>query len=309
MAITLTTALKNLNEDIVDTLSNIAPSATPVLSKIGKTKATNRYHENLIDTLSPPNKDNARAEGAAALVPNNSVVDRVGNWTQIFGAEVSVSGSVDKADTAGMKEFPRQVANKLKEIKTDQEASIVSDNASVGGATRKTAGMGAWIKTNAVENGGSTTPGYASGLVGAPTGGTPVVVTEAMLGTLAANIYNAGGEIKELIASPQMKTKLSAILSGNATRWNNAREKQAYSNVDFYSTDFGEFAIKPHRMLSNNTIIAYDPDLWAWATYRPVFTQALGVDGDARKVQIITEGTLESRNEAGNGKIAGVKPA
>ncbi|MBW6421611.1 DUF5309 domain-containing protein [Rhizobium sp. XQZ8] len=309
MAITLTTALKNINEDLANTISNIAPSATPVYTKIGKTKASHTYHEVLVDTLAAPNKDNARAEAADALVPSNAVVSRVGNFTQIVAKEVSVAGTVDAVSTAGKGEFARQLANVMKEAKTDIEASIVSGNASVAGATRKSAGMEAWIKTNAVENGGSSTPGFSSTLVGAPVAGTPVVVTEAMVQTLAQNMYNNGAEIKELIASPLMKTKLSALLSGNASRWNNAKDKSATSAVDYYATDFGEFAIKPHRMVSNNTVIAYDPELWAVATLRPFKTEELAKTGDARKVQLLTEFTLECRNEVGNGKIAGIKTA
>lgn len=309
MAVTLTTALKNINEDLVENINNIAPSATPVYSAIGKTTAKQTYHENLIDTLNAPNKDNARAEGADAVVPSNTLVTRVGNHTQIFAKEISITGSVDAVNTAGKAEFARQMANVMKEIKTDIEAAIVSNNASAGGATRKLAGMESWIKTNEVENGGSSTPGFANTVVDAPVDGTPVVVTEAMLPALAQKMFDSGAEIKDLIANPNMKAKLSAILSGNATRWNNSKEKAAYSNVDFYTTDFGTFAIKPHRMVRVNTLIAYDPELWAVATLRPFKTEALAKTGDSRKVQLVTELTLESRNEAGNGKISGVKTA
>ncbi|MDT4831071.1 hypothetical protein FQZ97_645630 [compost metagenome] len=307
MAVTLTTALKNINEDIVNDINNIAPSATPVYSGIGKATAKHTYHENLIDTLNAPNKDNARTEGADAEVPSNTLVSRVGNHTQIFAKEVSIAGSTDYVSTAGKAEFARQLANVQKEIKTDIEAAIVSGNASVGGTTRKLAGMAAWIKTNAVENGGSSTPGFSGNTVGAPVDATtPVEIAESMLPDLAQRMFNTGAEIKDMIANPAMKAKLSSILSGNATRWNNSKEKAAYSNVDFYTTDFGTFALKPHRMVSLDTIIAYDPELWAVASLRPFKTEALAKTGDSRKVQLITELTLESRNEAGNGKIAGV---
>jgi len=309
MAITLTSVLKNMNENLSQTISNITPSATPIFTAIGKEKATNTYNEKLTDTLAAPNANNARAEGADAVVPSNAVVARQGNWTQIFAKEISVSGTVDAVDTAGVKDFARQSANAMKEIKTDVEASIVSNNPSVGGSTRKSAGLEAVIVTNAVENGGSTTPGFAAGLYGAPTDGTPVVVTEAMIGTLAQKMYNSGAEIKDLYVGAQMKAKLSSLLSGNSTRWNNARDKQAYAAVDYYTTDFGEFAIKPHRMVRNSVILAVDTEFLAWATLRPFKTKALGDTGDSVKVQLIHEGTLEVRNEAAHGKIAGIKVA
>lgn len=311
MAITLTTVLKNINENLVQDISNISPTELYVQGQIGKTKATHTYHENLVDTLRAPNKDNARGESADANVPSNAVVSRVGNHTQIFGEEVSVSGTADAVDTAGKGEFPRQMANAMKAIKTDLEAAIVSGNASVAGATRKLGGMEAWIKTSAVQRGGSTTPGFATNIVAAPTAGTPVVIVEPDVAELASNIYTNGGNVDDctVIAAPAMKTKLSGILSGNATKWNNAKDKSATSAIDFYDTDFGQFKIRPHRLVSANVVIAYDPALWAIASLRPWKTSELAKTGDARKVQLIGEFTLECRNEAGNGKIAGVKTA
>lgn len=310
MAITLTTVLKNMNEDLGDTISNLAPSATPVFTGIDKTKASQTYHEVITDTLNTPNANNARAEGADAVVPTNTQVSRVGNFTQIFAKEVFLSGSADAAKTAGKAEFARQMANVMKEIKTDIEASIVTNNASASGGTRKSAGMESWIKTNAVENGSSATPGFSANLVAAPTdAGTAVLLSEAMVLTLAQNMFNAGATIDTAIVNPVIKAKLSSLLQGNASRWNNAKEKSSTAAIDFYATDFGEFKIQPHRMVRTSVVIAYDPSLWAWASFRPFKATDLGVSGDARKVQLLTEGTLECRNEVGNGKIAGIKAA
>jgi hypothetical protein len=261
-----------------------------------------------LDTLAPPSKSNAQTEGATALTPTNTLTTRVGNWTQISEKVVSISDTTDAVSTVGKGEFARQLANVMAEIKTDQEASIVSNNASVGGATRVSAGMESWIKTSAVENGG-TTGGFASSLVPAPTDATLVVVTEAMVQTLASNLYNNGGKIKELIASPAMKSKLSAILGSSQTRYNNAKDRQVTSTVDTYISDFGEFSISPHRSLRTQTIIAYDPDLWSVATLKGYKTEELAKVGLSRQVMLSTEWTLESRNEAGNGKIANVKTA
>lgn len=310
MAVTLTNVLKNMNEDLVQKISNITPSKTPIYSAIGKTSASQRYHETLTDTLNPPNADNARTEGADALVPSNTLVDRVGNYTQIFGKEVSVSNSVDASDVAGKGEFARQSANVMLEIKTDIEKSILSNNPSVGGTTRKSAGLEAIIKTNVIDNGGSASNGWNGTTYAAATDATTAVLTaETMVLQLAQKMYLSGAEIKDLYASVGQKAKLSAVLGGNSTRYNNAKDKQAFQNVDFYTTDVGEFAVKPHRMMRDATIIALDPEMIAWATLknRSFKWSELGVTGDARKVQLVTEGTLEVRNEAGLGKIAGLK--
>lgn len=56
--------------------------------------------------------------------------------------------------------------------------------------------------------------------------------------------------------------------------------------------------------MSTSTVIAYDPDLWAVATLRKYEKQALGKTGDSEKFLLVTETTLEAKNEAGNAKIA-----
>ncbi|MNW21650.1 hypothetical protein D3C71_2226920 [compost metagenome] len=58
------------------------------------------------------------------------------------------------------------------------------------------------------------------------------------------------------------------------------------------------------RYVSPTTVLLIDPTLWAVATLRKYQKEALGREGDATRFQLLTEVTLECRNEAGNGKLA-----
>lgn len=305
---------KNLKEDLVDIINDISPTATPVLSAIGKTSAKQQYHSFMTDTLSAADANNAAPEGADAPEANNYGPNRVGNFTQIFRRPVTVSNSLIESDTAGAKnEFIRQVVKAGKEMKLDNEASIVSDNASVQGTATvagKSAGMGAWLSTNAMHGAGGSTEGFGVGNTVAPVvDGTTRPLTESMLGELLEKIYaHADPDDYKLISNPVLRNTINAF-SGNATKYNMADKKSVVNTVELYDSSYGTLHIGLSRYLKETSIIAFNPELWAWASLRPLTKIDLGVTGDSKKMLLISEGTLEAKNEAGNGKIADVTPA
>lgn len=306
MATLTTTAVSHVREDIGDVISVISPEQTPFKTSIGKTKASNTYHENLLDELAPANKDNAREEGYVAPAANNTGPKRVGNATQIFGKEVSVSNTLDAVNTAGTNtELSRQMAKAGKELNRDIEAALVSGNASVISGTRKMAGAEAWISTNVISGAGGSTPGFVGGLVGTPTEGTKWEITEEKFNELIEKIFMAGGDPDLVIAPPSLKQAISKF-NGNGTKFQNADSKEIFAGIDYYVSDFGRHKIIPHRFMSEDCVIAFDKSLWAVATLRSVKKTELGVKGDSTNYMLTTELTLESRNEAGNGKLADV---
>lgn len=311
MATLKTTDVKHVREDLANAINMISPEKTPFRTEVGKTKATATRHEWLSDELAAANKDNAAAEGAAAATPSGSGPARLGNYTQIFTKSLSVSGSLQAANTAGTKnELSRQVAKAGAEINRDQEAAFVSANGSVASGTRKLAGAEAWIKTNALHGLTGATAGFNSttGAVGAVTAGTERALTNTMINEVAQAVWNAGGDPTKVIAPGKIKQKISSLASGNGV-WNqNASEKTIYAGVDYYVSDFGRHQIIPHHFMSQSTVIFFDPALWNVATYRSLKINDLGKAGDSDEKQMVVEVTLESLNEAGNGKIADIDP-
>ena len=310
MAPLITSNLRNVKEDLPDIINDISPSSTPVLTSIGKAKAGQPYHEYLTDKLAPANKDNAAVEGAAAPEANNTGPSRVGNHTQIFRKAIDVSNTSIASNTAGTKdEFLRQVTKAGKELKTDMEATIVSDNPSIGAGAKKSGGMGAWISTNALHGAGGDTPGFVNGLVGAVVDGTTRTITEDLFNDMIESVYNQT-DVEELrvIAPPVLKKAISNF-SGNATKYNVAETRKVTNTVEIYENDFGIFNIGLSRYLKSTSVIAYNPELWAWATLRPVTKIDLAQTTDGKRMMLVTEATLEARNEAGNGKLADVTAA
>ena len=78
-------------EDLQDKIYMVSPEKTPIVSAIGRFKATNRRHEWQRDSLATPNKDNAVIEGddrtGNALTPT----ERVENVCQLFDAVAVVT--------------------------------------------------------------------------------------------------------------------------------------------------------------------------------------------------------------------------
>lgn len=306
MAVLKTTDVSHSREDLGNFISMISPEETPFRTEIGKTKASGRYHETLSDSLAAPDKNNAVAEGADAVDSNQSGPVRLGNYTQIFQKTGNVSGSLQAVESAGTKnEKARQIAKLGAELNRDIEAALVSDNASVGGAVRKLGGAEAWIKTNAAHGTNGATAGFTGTLVGAVTKGTNRTLTEAMFKKMVSDVWNAGGDPRLIIAPGSLKAAISGF-SGNATKYHEVKDKTIYAGVDVYVSDFGTHTIIPHRYMSATTVIGFDKSLWNVAVLRGVSKTDLAKTGDADRVQLLTELTLECLNEAGNGKIADV---
>ncbi|XUY28551.1 SU10 major capsid protein [Agrobacterium sp. rho-8.1] len=306
MATLKTTDLKNVREDLGDFISDISPKETPVLTSIGKTKATNTYHETLKDELAPANKDNARAESADAPEATNFGPQRIGNWTQIFSKQVSVSGTLEAVDKAGARsEKARQIAKAGLELKRDEEAAITSDNASVATGLKKLGGIGAWLTTNVNKGANGASTGFSNGIVAAPTAGTSRVLTEVMFKDMAQKVWEQGGDPTLVFAPGSLKAKISGF-NGGATKFNAVEKETVYANVDIYVSDFGTHKIIPHRYMPSTSVYFLDKSLWNKAVLRGVTKYDLAKSGDSEKMELIEEITLESLNEAGNGVIRDV---
>ena len=85
-------------EDLSDVIYNIAPTDTPFMSSIGKTKPTAILHEWQTDSLADASLSNAAVEGATATDATMSPTTRVGNRTQIFQKTIKISGTLEAVD-------------------------------------------------------------------------------------------------------------------------------------------------------------------------------------------------------------------
>ena len=297
-------------EDLSDVIYSISPTDTPIMSSIGKSKATAVYHEWQTDSLAANTTANALVEGATASDITVTPTSRLGNYTQIVGKTVMVSGTLEAVDKAGRKsEKAYQLAKVSSEIKRDMETIITANQGQSAGNASTARTLGAllsYIKSNTSKNGTATT-GVDPVTVGVSTrtDGTTRTFTEAMLKTVIASVFTNGGTPSTLFVSPTQKQVVSGFTGLAAQRYQVPTSGQAtiLAGADLYQSDFGVLSIVPDRFMRTRDALILDPEYAALAYLRPFQTNELARVGDAEKTQILAEFTLEVRNEAAHGGV------
>jgi hypothetical protein len=307
-----TYAAIGMREDLSDIIYNIAPTDTPFMSTVGKTKATAVYHEWQTDSLAAA-AANAAVEGADASTATLSPTTRVGNRTQISQKTVGVTGTLQAVDKAGRKsELAYQLSKASSEIKRDMEFTLlnntVQSNGTAGSTARVLGGLQTWLATN-----GDFGSGGSAGSSGttARTNGTNRTFTETELKTVIKEVFESGGSPKILMVTPAHKQTVSAFAGIAAQRYMAPSDAPTtiIGAADIYLSDFGSVSVVPNRfMLSGNSAneVAFvlDPEYAAVSYLRPFQTIELAKNGDSDRTQLLVEYTLEVKNEAAHGIIA-----
>lgn len=295
-------------EDLSDVIYSISPTDTPIMSSIGKSKATGTFHEWQTDALAAANTANALLEGADATSATLVPTVRLGNFTQIVGKTIAVSGTLEAVDKAGRKsEKAYQLAKASAEIKRDIEAIITNNQGQSNGTSNSAARvMGtllSYIKTNTNKGTGGVDPATIG--VSVRTDGTTRAFTETFLKDVVAKVFTSGGTPSALFVSPAQKQVVSGFTGLAAQRYQVATNGQAtiLSGADLYQSDFGVLQIVPNRFMRVRDALVLDPEYAALAYLRPFQTNELAKAGDSDKTQILAELTLEVRNEAAHGGV------
>jgi hypothetical protein len=311
-------------QEIDDVVSRITPEDTPVYSMIGKGTTKSISPEWEIDTLRAP-AANVQVEGDDYAFTAITPAVRVKNWTQIFRQGWIVSRSQEAVDNVG--DVEKAAEKKVKsaiEVRKDIELQIVTGvttaQASAAGTSRKSGTLNSWLVTNTQRAAGSTAGGYSSGtsLTVAPGNGTANrAFTKALLDTGMQQVYNAGGNLRNVVLSPYLKSVFVTFMSDTNVapfRQNiDAGGKHTImGSADAYQGPFGTVAIIPDRVMNTaangadaRNAFLIDPELLSWVWLRPLQEDPdLAKTGDAKRGMIIGEGTLKVRNEAGLGVIS-----
>jgi hypothetical protein len=307
-----TYAAIGMREDLSDIIYNIAPTDTPFMSTVGKTKATAVYHEWQTDSLAAA-AANAAVEGADASSATLSPTTRVGNRTQISQKTVAVTGTLQAVDKAGRKsELAYQLSKASSEIKRDMEFTFlnntVQSNGTAGSTARVLGGLQTWLSSN-----GDFGSGGSAGSSGttARTNGTNRTFTEDILKTVIREVFEAGGSPKILMVTPAHKQTVSAFAGIAAQRYMAPSDAPTtiIGAADIYLSDFGSVSVVPNRFMlsgnaANEVAFVLDPEYAAVSYLRPFQTIELAKNGDSDRTQLLVEYTLEVRNEAAHGIIA-----
>lgn len=304
-----TTAIGN-REDLVDVIYNTSPSDTPLISMIEKVKASAVTHEWQRDTLVAP-AANAVAEGADASYTAITPTQRLSNQSQISRKTFSITDTQEAVSKAGRRsEITYQKVKQGKELRKDMELAVIENPVFVTGATRQTRGLRGWLQTNSQQGAGGSAPVIATNT--GPVDGTLRTFTEALLRTAALTAYSNGGNPDTLMLAPAMKQWVSSTFTGSGTRFVKAEQGKLDTAYDVYVSDFGEFKIKPNRVMSR-TREAYllDKDMVALAVIsgRDMKDEELARVGAARNFMIETEYSLEVREERASAAIRDIQAA
>ena len=295
-------------EDLSNMIYDISPMETPFVSGISKNTATATNHEWQTDSLATA-ANNAVIEGADATTTVSSPTTRLGNYTQISSKVPQVSRTQRQIDSAGRgDEMDYQVMKMAKELKRDQEVALLANKAKVAGSevlARELAGIESWIATNTIV--GATGAAATGDGTDARTAGTLTAFDEADLKTVLASCWDEGGNPDMIMLGSFNKQAMSAFVGGGASgpaqRNVDGDASRVNTAIDIYVSDFGSLAVVPNRHQVQSSALVLEMDKWCLSTLANFQETPLAKNGDSDRVQLLSEYTLESKNEKASGAV------
>lgn len=284
-------------EDVLDLITQVDPEETPILSRLGVTNCSNRYHEWLQDTLeSGTGSGGASIEGASAVKRALDARSRLNNWTQITSYVFGISGTQEATSNYGLEsEYAYQLEKAMKIIKIQQEQILINSTTSTGG-------MGSTCATGARSLRGIISAITTNVQTGS---GTSCALTETLFNNLLQTIFeNSNGQPDVAFANGFQKRKISSFSSNNVRYINMQQEKTLRNTITAYESDFGTISVVLDRWMPKSVVPILEMSKWKIAYLRKPFVQQLGITGDSKDAQIITEYTIEHLNEATSGKLS-----
>lgn len=296
-------------EDLTDVIHDVSPTDTPFMTAIGKSKATNTFHEWQTDALAAADGSNAVVEGDDVTNDTATPTVRLGNYTQLMDKVVSVASSQEASNSAGRaSELSYQLAKRSKELKRDMETRLTGNYASVAGnasTARQCAGFEAWIQTNDSRGTSGANTAFSGGIQAAATDGTQRAFTETLLQDVLQLCWENGGE-PTMVMTGGFNKKVASGFAGiaDAVRDVGNRKGTIVAAADVFVSDFGTVNIVANRFSRSRSALVVDPTMWKLCYYQPFKTEDLAKTGHATRKLLSVEFTLEACNEKSSGCVA-----
>jgi len=310
-----TSAVGN-REELSDVVSRITPEDTPIYSLITKTSFKSTHPEWETDDLAAP-ADNVQLEGDDYTFDETTPPVRLGNWTQIMRKDGVITETQNVVDEAGnVQKVKYQKLKKGIELRKDVEFSIVTANASISGASRKSGSLSTWVTSNVSRGTNGANGGYSSGtgFTVAPTDGTRRAFTKALMDDVMQQGYEAGANFTHCVVSPYVKSVFVTFMSDTdvaSFRYaaSSGKGNSIVANADVYEGPYGKVMIHPNRVMSTSgtsrNAFMIDPSMVEWGWLRKIKEdKEVAKTGDAKKFVLIGEGALKVKNEKGLGVVA-----
>lgn len=308
-------------EELSDVVDLTQRSDTPVYSMIGNKSAKTTFPEWGVESIDVPG-DNVQSEGRDYTFDDVDPIERYGNHTQIFEKNGKYSNTQQAVDNAGNAE--KRNAEKVRKglaLRTDVEFSIVGNNASVGGDTRKSGSLVTWAETNVTRGAGGVNGGFndTTKVTTQPTAATAKrAFTKGLLDNILRQGYQSGAKLKHMFLSPYNKEVFATFMSDtNVAQFRYHPKGQGSKNVivgdaEIYQGPLGMVYAHPNFVMGANAtmasnVIVLDTTKIKWAWLRPIKEDpGLAKTGDFQKFVLQGEGTLCPMNERAIGVIADV---
>lgn len=298
-----TNDMTGIREDLVDVIYNISPVETPFINMVPRVEVSNTKHEWQTDSLSSA-ANNAAIEGDDAPQDAGTATTRLDNLTQISTKDATVSGTARAVNTAGRAdELDYQMLKRGRELRRDMETALLSNKAKVTGndtTARELAGVPSWIATNTDADGADPTGDGTD----TATNGTQRAFTEDQVKTVLKATFDEGG-MPDVLMLGAFNRQVASSFGAGATKFQKVEDKTLHTTFDVYESDFGNLRIIPNRFQRARDALILQTDMWAvgFLPGRNMVSFPLAKTGDTEKRQILSEYTIEARQEAANGIV------
>ena len=315
-----TYAAKGNREDLSNSVYNIDPFDTPVLSMSRRRNAKNRTFDWQTEFLPAVDPNNAQIEGFELARSLSTATARLTNVAQISKRDATVSGSQEASDAAGKgSEMGHQMAMVSKVLKSDIESIMSSRQARDDGADpntpRKTESICHWIgraKDKAAAVAGAVIgvtaglPVLATDAFAAVAGASQVALTEVMIGDAMQKAYTNGAKPDNWVVPPAIKRTVSTF-DGRGISQVLVGKTEVVATVDVIATDFGRVKVMPSLWMPGDVSLVLDADFLATAYFRNFRQFPIAKIGDAETRVILAEWGVEMRNPLAHILMNGIK--
>jgi hypothetical protein len=310
---------KGNREDLSNSIYNIDPFDTPILSMSRRRNVKNRTFDWQTEFLPAVDPNNAQIEGFELVRSVSTPTARLTNVTQISKRDATVTGSQEASDAAGKgSEMGHQMAMASKVLKSDIEVILSSRQARNDGAdatARKTEAVAHWLGRALDKNStvGAAVIGVVTGLpvlatdaFAAVAGASQVPLTEIMVNDAMQKAFTNGARPSNMIVPPGIKRTVSTF-QGRSSSQVLVGKTEVVATVDVIATDFGRVKVMPSLWLPADVGYILDPDFLAVGYFRNFRQIPIAKIGDAETRLILAEWGVEMRNPLAHILFNGIK--
>jgi hypothetical protein len=300
-----------IKEDLSAIAELIAPTETPFMTAIKKGTANSTHPEWVTVDLAAAVDTNAEIEGNDVTADAMTEGVRLSNYTMISDKVAQVSSTRESVDEVGdLNRMSKQVALKTQELKRDIEKQLLSNKVGVAGSAsvaRQSASFPSFLQTNVSRGSSGVNPILSGTTTGYPTtaavDGTARAVTEALLKTVIALVWNSGSDPSLIFVGSANKQLISAF-TGNATTFREMTSRKIVAAIDVYVSDFGELQVVPSRLQRARDVLVVDPSKVEIAWFQKLQQTPLAKTGHSEKRMVFGEYTCRVTNERAHGIVA-----